>query len=39
MTFPSEAGIDALRGKRCLDNQYFLGHSSNLFQEEGDNWC
>ena len=39
MTFPSEAGIDALRGKRCLDNQYFLGHSSNLFHEEGDNWC
>ena len=39
MTFPNDAGIDALRGKRCLDSQYFLGHSSNLFHEDGDDWC
>jgi hypothetical protein len=39
MAFPNEAGILALRGKRCLDSQYFRGHSSKRFQEEGDNWC
>jgi len=31
--------MDALRGNLCLESQYFLGHSSNLFHEEGDNWC
>ena len=36
---PSEAGILAFRGSFCLDSQYFLGHCSYLFQEDGDNWC
>ena len=39
MAVPSEAAMPALRGSPCFESQYFLGHSSNLFQEVGESWC
>ena len=38
MAVPIEAAMLAFRGSLCLESQYFLGHSSNLFHEDGDIW-